>query len=370
MSDNFTNSIAQSNVQFPIETVIEPIAGENYSRALIYMPLSKASDYLPGVSDAAAGTITVLNASNFGSVTGALLRNWLIPFFASAQSGIIGVAIYDDTDEASTNLLPEVYEKTKYYAYFKFGITDTTGYNDLQAALCNLVAADVLYSRLWVGTSDTNVLSKTSTLVTALKATSGTYHMIFSTDATVNPALAQLGKSLSTVNVTGTPVGNDIDMVGFNTVKASGLNGANLDPTQKLALDDQKISYLTAIGDGTENVCTEGSLYNNGDSVGAEWVKAYITYMAKIKTANYMTQMNKFRNNDTYQGIILILADIVNKFVTLGRLDNFVITAPVFRDLPQSGDVITVPNAWSAYYIDKVRQVSVFGKLYITMPTR
>lgn len=370
MSDNFTNSIAQSNVQFPIETVIEPIAGENYSRALIYMPLSKASDYLPRVSDAAAGTLTVLNSSNFGSVTGALLRNWLIPFFESAQSGVIGVAIYDDTSEATQNLLPEVYEKTKYYAYFKFGITDTTGYNDLQVALCNLVAADILYSRLWVGTSDTNVLSKTSTLVSALESASGTYHMIFSTDATVNPTLAQLGKTLSVVNTTGTPVGNDIDMVAFNTVKASGENGINLTPTQKLALDDQKISYLTAVGDSTENVVVEGSLYNNGDSVGAEWVKAYITYMAKVKTANYMSRMNKFRNNDTYQGIILILTEIVNQFVAFGRLDDFVITAPVFRDLPKSGDVITVPKAWNATYIDKVRAVSVFGTLYITQPTR
>lgn len=370
MSDNFKNSIAQVNVQFPIETVVEPIAGENYSKALIYMPLSKAAEYLPGVTEAAAGTVTVLNSSNYGAIAGGLLKTWLVPFFTSAMAAEIGVAIYDDTEEATTNLLPAVYEATKYYAYFKFGITGAEGYNALQAQLCGLCAADTLYSRLWVGTSDLNVLSSTSSLVTQLNATSGTYRLIFSADPAINPALAQLGKSLASANVTGTPVGNDVDMVAFATVGASGEAGENLTATQKAALDAQKIGYLNKVGDGTENVVVEGSLYSNGDSVGAEWVKAYITYMAKALTANYITRMNKYRNNETYQGILLILKNVVQGFITLGRLANFELTAPVFRDLPTSGDIITVPNAWQATYIDKVRQVSVFGTLYITQPTR
>ena len=67
MSD-FKNSIAQTNVQFPIETVIEPVAGENYSRALIYCPVSEAATFLPGVEDASAGNMVVLNSSNYGTV--------------------------------------------------------------------------------------------------------------------------------------------------------------------------------------------------------------------------------------------------------------------------------------------------------------
>jgi hypothetical protein len=30
-----------------------------------------------------------------------------------------------------------------------------------------------------------------------------------------------------------------------------------------------------------------------------------------------------------------------------------------------SGGVITVPNAWSATYADNVRQVTIYGTLYI-----
>ena len=60
MSETFKDSIAQQNVQYPIETVIEPMAGENYSRALIFMPVSQAATYLPGVDSAAAGHAVTL----------------------------------------------------------------------------------------------------------------------------------------------------------------------------------------------------------------------------------------------------------------------------------------------------------------------
>lgn len=376
MSNTFKGSIAQTNVQFPIETVIEPIAGENYSRAVIYAPVSKAEAYLPGVDSATAGTLTVLDASNYGEITGGLLKTWLVPFFKSAQAVKLGVALYNDEEEASTNTLAIVYEKTKFYGYFKFGIADSSAYNALQASLQALCAADDLYSALWIGTSDSNVLSATSTLITALRAAAGRARVIYNPDTTINAALAQLGRSLSTVNATGTPVGNSCDQVAFNTINASGADGldgipGNLSATEKTALDNQKIGYNTTVGDGTENVITEGSMYTDGSSVGAEWTKAYITYICKVKTANLITRMNAFRNNGVYQSIILILRDTVKGFQTMGRLANFTVTAPVFADLPAtSGDGITVPNAWQADYVDNTRTVAVYGTLYLTQPSK
>lgn len=375
MSDTFMGSIAQKNVQFPIETVIEPMAGENYSRVMVFIPLSLAKTYLPGVSDASAGTLTDLTSSNYGSITGGLLNSWLVPFFTKAQTAKLGVAVYDDGDEA-TQTLAVVYEKFKMYAYFKLACADDTAYNDLQVALGKLCAADTLYSAFWVGTSDKNVLTTTSALIQALNAVSSLrYHAVYNPDAQINPALAQLGASLSVANATGTPVGNSMDMVAFNTIEASGDDDAdgtagNLSATQCTALDNQKIAYNTWVGDGTENVVTEGSLYNTGDSCGAEWVKAYITYMCKVKTASMMSKINRFRNDATYQAILLILSDTVKGFISMGRLADFEITAPVFSDLPSSGDTITVANAWQATYIDDVREVTVYGTLYITQPTR
>lgn len=383
MADTFSGSIAQDNVQFPIETVIQPIAGENYSRAVIYIPLSQVTEYLPG-SNAEAGSMIEVNSSNYGTLTAGLLKTWLVPFFTGAQAAIIGLAVYNDAEpvapvegeeqETVTNTLSEVYQATKYYGYFKFGITNDTNYVALQGELAALCVADTLYSRLWVGTSDTNLLTGTSALISALN--NNPARVIYNPDTEINAALAQLGATLSVVNATGTPVGNSVDMVGFNTIGASGADDAegnptNLTPTQKTALDSQRVGYNTYVGDGTNNVVTEGSFYTNGDSVGAEWVKSYITYLCKVQTANLMSRMNTYKNNGTYQGILLILQNIVKGFLDLGRLANFVLTAPVFADLPPAnGDEITVPNAWKADYIDNVRSVTVYGTLYITQPTR
>lgn len=377
----FKNSIAQSNVNFPIETVITPIAGENYSRALILIDVANAATYLPGVNNVAAGDLIELTSANYGELTGGKLKNWLVPFFTKASTAKVGIAVFDkDTDNDGTVVeatapLSAVYEAKKMYGYFKFACEESEGYNDLQVSLSNLCKADPLYSVLWVGTDDANVLSNTSALMTALKSAESKARVIYNSNSNINGALAQLGATLSSVNTTGTPVGNSMDSVQFNTIQASGGTNAdgehiNLTATEKAALDSQKIGYQTWVGDGTENVVTEGSLYLNGDSVGANWVKAYIEYMCKVLTANYITRMNTFRNNDTYQAILLILADQVRPFLEFGRLDGFSITAPTFDKLPASGDQITVPNAWEATYIDNVRQVTVYGTLYLTQPTR
>lgn len=374
----FKDSIAQANVNYPIETVIEPIAGENYSRAMIFVKDTDAAAYLPGLVSVTPGSLIELNSNNYGSITGGLLKTWLDPFFAKATTSKVGIAIYDeDSGEPvtpATAPLSEVYAAKKMYAYFKFGIA-SSGYDDLQVALSNLCKADPLYSVLWIGTNDSAILTSNSSLMSALVTAESTARVVYNSNENINGALAQLGATLSSANATGTPVGNSCDMLQFNTISASGAadaegNHANLTATQKAALDTQKVGYQTWVGDGTENVVTEGSLYLNGDSVGANWVKAYIEYRAKVRTANYMTRMNVFRNNQSYQAILLILTDEVRPFLNFGRLANFVLTAPVFEDLPTSGDQITVPNAWQADYVDNIRQVTVYGTLYITQPTR
>lgn len=377
----FKGSIAQTNVNFPIETVITPMAGENYSRAVIFMNIANAATYLPGVAEPAAGDLIELNSNNYGTVTGGKLKAWLVPFFTNATTANVGIALFDTDQEGDPDPIPAtaplatVYEAKKMYGYFKFAIEEADGYNALQVELSNLCKADPLYSVLWIGTSDADVLTKSSALIAALNGASSTARVVYNSDSTINGALAQLGASLATVNATGTPVGNSVDMLAFNTIDASGPTDesgehTDLSATQKAALDDQKIGYQTWVGDGTENVVTEGSLYLNGDSVGANWVKAYIEYMCKVKTANYITRMNTFRNNQTYQAILLILTDQVRPFLEFRRLNGFSITAPTFENLPKSGDQITVPNAWEATYIDNVRKVTVYGTLYLTQPTR
>ena len=98
----FKGSIAQTNVNFPIETVITPMAGENYSRAVIFMNVANAATYLPGVDTPAAGDLIELNSNNYGTLTGGKLKNWLVPFFTKATTAKVGIAIYD-TDTTDTS---------------------------------------------------------------------------------------------------------------------------------------------------------------------------------------------------------------------------------------------------------------------------
>ena len=379
----FKNSIAQDNVQFPIETVIEPIAGENYSRAVIFMSLELAAENLPGVANPQAGAKYELTSVSYGDVTGGALKKQLVPFFNAAPTAKLAVALFDkDTvDSESSAVTPAkapletVYNAHKYYAYFKFALAPAADNTAVQTELAQLCLADPLYSQLWVGTSDAAVLSGSSALLSSLNGAGADARVIYNPDADINPALAQLGDTLATVNATGTPVGNDMDMHAFSTIGASGSDDdqgspQNLTGLQKTALDNQRVGYQTWVGDGTENVVTEGSMTLKGNSVGAQWVKSYIEYMCKIRTANFITQRNKFRNNAQYQAILCIVSDEVKPFVDFGRLDGFEITAPLFSELPASADAITVPDAWKAQYVDRVRTVTVYGTLYITQPSK
>lgn len=382
----FKGSIAQVNVQFPIETVIEPIAGENYTRAMIFMHAGLASANLPGIAEPVAGMKVELDSSSYGNVAGGALKKWLVPFFTSAQAAKLAVILYDtDTTEddgnggtvnvPATSPLSAVYEAYKFWAYFKFGFAASADYNGLQAELAALCLTDPLYSTLWVGTSDIAVLTRSSALVTALNNAGADARVVYNPDENINAALAQLGDTLAVVNSTGTPVGNDIDMHAFNTIGASGAkdsngNWTNLSATQKAVLDEQRIGYNTYVGDGTENVVTEGSMTLKGTIIGAEWVKRYIEYKCKVRGANFVTQRNRFRNNDEYQATLLLISDEATPFVNMGRLSNFMITASTFAELPVSADAIIAPNAWRANYIDRLRTVTIYGTLYVTQPSK
>lgn len=432
----FNGSIAQSNVRFPIETVIETIAGAQYSRAMIFMHLSLAAENLSGVTNPTAGQKVELDSSSYATIASGGLKKWLVPFFSLAQASKLYVCLYDtdtttetpvysyteysetleETDNPhemglyekgegdnytltedtspvaektyyertqtgtetvttpATAPLSQVYESYKYDSYFKFAYAALSDYVSVQTELGTLCLPDALYSAFWVGTSDTNVLSKSSALISALKNAGINARVIYNPDADINPALAQLGDSLATVNSTGTPVGNDTDYHAFAGIKASGAlkddKRVNLTATEKSALDEQRVGYDTYVGDGTENVATEGSYTLNGESVGANWVKHYIEYVCKVRTANYITQRNRFRTNAEYQAVLSILASVVNPFVDLGRLAEFAITAPPFSKLPKSADSFTVSDAWKATYIDRLRSVLIYGTLYITQATK
>lgn len=375
----FLGSIAQANVTFPIESVVVPIAGENFSRAVVYVREADAGTYLGGVSPtpSAGSYVTLTNADYEQKATGLLLQ-WLSPFFGSAPASIVYAAVYaksgaSETVPESEWILANTYARTKTLGYFKFAIAPASDYNSAQAALSALCTPDTEYSQMWVGTSDATLLAERSSLLDVLADSNA--RVVYNGDSKINPALAQLGATLSAVNPTGTPVGNSMDMVAFSTIQASGavVDGqrANLTATQKTALDALHVGYNTWVGDGTEDVVTEGSMNLKGESVGAEWIKAYITHQCRLKAAEYVTRMNVFLNESAYRSILAMLGGVVRPFVESGRLSGFRITAPAFGSVAfTKGDTIVVPNAWTATYVDNVRSVRIYGTLYVNQATR
>lgn len=355
METNYLRSLAQKYVTFQTQSEIETFPGINFQTVMLFVGVSEVGDYFEDAY--VSGDTVILHYYDYASLTKGLLKTWLAPFFAKALSIRVICVFYTDLVEAAWSAvdLGIQYEAYKDLAYFKMAIYETQDANFALAELCD---ADPVLSTCWMAMSSDDD-------PTATVAGAGNARIIFHYNPNVNGALVQLALTLSFVNSTGTPVGNSMDYIATNLIDASGTGGANVDAVTAAALKEANIGFFTYVGDGTENVACEGALTLGGDVCGAEWVKHYLDFVTSIQVATYITQINKFRNNDTYQGILTKLKSNLVPFVTLGRLTEAKITAPVFSKLPASADSIIVPNAWEATYVDNTRSVLVQGTLYV-----
>ena len=156
-------------------------------------------------------------------------------------------------------------------------------------------------------------------------------------------------------------------MVKTDVVSASGANGVYLTDTQQTALKAVNVAYFKYVGDTSGYVALRGASTILGKVVPAYWIVAYANYINKVRVASYITTMNTFNNAVTYANILSIMNNTLSLFIDSGRLTNYSNTAPSFANLPKSDSTgtITVPNAWSANFVDSVRTVRVYGTLTI-----
>lgn len=208
----------------------------------------------------------------------------------------------------------------------------------------------------------------TDPLYNALKTGNVDAFMSAHQDNTRNGALYSLGLAMATYNGSGTCVGNSMDMIKSSNITCSGPDGTNLEKGVRSILTQNHIQSFKPVGDNTGNVAAMGAETILGDVVQATWIIAYVTYMVKVRVAQLMTTPNFLKNEDNYRRIIAVLGSYLGLFGPKGsqRLDQLVISAPTFAELPTAqGDEIIIPNAWSARYVDQVRQVKITGTLYI-----
>ena len=390
MADDFLGSVAQEDVQFITGVVKTVNPGDNYKHLIVYTDDSQIASgaSLAAVKDLEGATVAVyaeVTADSYKSVVTGELAVWLTDYFsAGGNESVYVINVQNGESAYSKALLEAAFAVTHQWAWFKtICIADAEVTNmfhlDPTAAtdLAELCSTDDLLSSapLYPMSMPLSEGQFTDTAYAAVKAAGfdafWVYHLpVLQSDGTTyvvhNGAMIALGLALFAPNGSGVYAGNSFDMVSTSAITASGVNGGPLDATSQSILKGANINYFKFVGDTTGDVDLRGGKTAKGDVVSAMWIKNYCNYYNKVMVANYMSRRNIFKSATTYDVILSILIKTVNRFVTSGRLVNFVLTAPSYNDLPPAqNDEIVVPNAWQATYQDDIRTVKVYGTLYI-----
>jgi hypothetical protein len=372
MAFDYLGSIAQKYIQFVTTIITTVVPGLNYGRLMIFIDYADQATFF--VTDPSIDTITEVSSTNYAAVTKGLLKTWLQGFFMSGTTTVVElVTVTDSAGTFSPTDLQTQYTAFSERAYWKTAIGATGPHNITNnIALAKLCIGDPL-SQFIYGSSDATILTATAGNE-ALQFVSATpscdVPIVYHPSTTMNGALVQLGQTLQAVNGSGTYIGNKLDFLSISGWSASGAAGANLNATQAANCANQGVAFFTTLGDGTGAVALEGGVAGKGwttplsKNIGAIWVTNYVDTVSSILCTDFITQPGRFKNNDTYQGELIILQGQLNLFSGIGRLAAVQITAPPFAQLPAaSGGVITVPNAWKASYLDNVRSSTIYGTL-------
>jgi len=382
---------------------------------------------VPGSSTIKGLSVT---ADNFADYTTGTLRSWLYDLFCNGFSGdciliacaphAVGetVIVYSEngvdffTDVAMTQpavipagKVPEATGETNQYSYVAdptstefieklneaYALLKAYAYHKTVCAAPTLpldaasfaVAADVAVELAKLCANDKGLLSSapyypftTSTpetldsdvLYAAIKNADTDAFFSAHQDVTRNGALYSLGLAMSTLNGSGTSIGNSMDMIKSTMITPSGAEGTNLPKTVRDMLFTNHIQTFKPVGNNSGSVAAKGAETVKGDTVQATWILSYITYMTKIRIAEQITTPNFLKNESNYAGLLSLLRSTILLFGDSGsqRLKKVMFTAPAFEELPKAAkDVIVIPDAWKATYVDQVREVQITGTLYI-----
>jgi len=372
MAYDFQGSIAQQYITFSVNVVTEVVPGENFYKVMLFMGDAEADASL--VTAPAVGDIIEILPSTYTTLSKGPLLGYLGDFYAHNTAITVYVVIYDDAlVTAGTFVAGAVTALTTQFAIFKdrayfklMTLHDNIPGNSALATLCK---NDALLSQCWISANDAQMLvdGSTTSMSGVCKLAGSDPVVVYHPDVDKDPALVQLGLTLGALNDSGTPVGNSMDYLATDSIVPSGTSGANPTASNVTALTNANAGFFLTIGDGTGHVANKGGKTVLTNLAGAQWITQYINYTSAVKTANYLVQMNRFKNNTTYQGILAIVQAYLSVFENIGRLSNATITAPAFNKLPAAdGDMIVVPNAWVAYYNDNLRKVQIQGTLYIS----
>lgn len=376
----YPGSLAQQYINFSALTSIQTNPGEQFGKAMVFIDSTTASGVFLSTPPAPNDAVELTSQNYTDFVSGGLLA-WLNGYFASNSIANIFVTVWDSSITAYSGL-HTAYNAWKYDAYFKTLYTAGLGSESLANAACVALAeyafTDIgVASQIGFGTTEADNLiegSPTSLATALLGMTAGDALLVYGdASETGNPWLDQLGLTLGALNATGTAVGNALDYKATLNRQASGTDGDDLTAAQVTSLKNQNVGYwaYTGSSSGTAALYNPTTLF--GRYAGAEWFIAYIDFVASIKAIEFLTDpatpQGKRRNNDNYQAILTLLNSVAQPFSDnggIGVVQDFTTkNAPQFSQLTGGGDTLIVPNAWTATYLQGIREITVQGTLYI-----
>lgn len=378
MSD-YPNSFAQKNMTFNTETIFETVPGDNYYQVMIFVGSTDVATYFTGAPT--AGDVVEVTSVSYTSLTAGLLKTWLADFYDNGSIATVFLVVYTDevTGSWSATDLEVQYEANKYSAYWKTVISSTY-LNEAAVALDTLWNAEstkeAKFTQVFFGSNDAELLDDETTtglqyLLLTADSTSEAW-LVYHYTTTGNPALAQLGKTLSLFNSAlepQSPVGSKLGFVAMDTIDPSGAAGTNLSSTDATALEDQEIGYFEYLGNGTSSVVLAGNTNLQGVPLGVHWIPSYIDYVCEIKASELLAAKDSFLNEATYLKLLALTGTKVKKFVDSGRFTDYAITTVNFSASSNvtSDKKFLINNAWSATYVDDAQGVTVYGTLYVTL---
>lgn len=399
--NDFNGSVAQQDVSISTDVVRTATVGGNFYENVLYVtdrfssfgadtpvyPVVKKSNYADVLDD----------YSYFSDAEKKIVKGNLDSLFAYGTD--VKVYIIPSTEIAN-------YKLYGYFTYLdlEWNTTDgsITDYSLADSAGDTLTNAKTAYDKEFtsylVDMAVDPVIVKGSTTTT----TAGTFALItaYTLDSTVfarpamvtgsegstnafvdangdpigySPALYQLGKTLGTLNASGTPVGTAFDMTALdfqNVMPTADTNtevlvGASATFTDYF--EGVKINYFKPVGNGTMQLTNFGGWTILGNCTSADWIVAYLNFMNRVACATVITSGRALKNSRTYDELLdAVKANIAGQ-IRNERISDFRMTAPSFRDLPKTnGHTISIPNAWEGTYVDNVRKVKISGTLTVS----
>ncbi len=398
--NDFNGSVAQQDVSISTDVVRTATVGGNFYENVLYVtdrfssfgedspvyPVVKRSNYTDVLDDYAYFTDAEkkIVKSNLASLFayGTDVKVYIIPSTELVNYKLYGYFTYLDLEWNTTDA------SVSDYALSESALSTLTNVKATLDKEFTSLLIDLAVDPVSVKGTATAGTSATFGLITAYTMDATVFArpaMITGTASSANafvdanedpigysPALYQLGRTLSSTNASGVPVGNAFDMTAVdfqNVMPTADTNSdvlAGASATFADYFEGVKINYFKPVGNGTMQLTNFGGWTILSNCTTAEWIVAYLNYMNRVSCATVITSGRALKNSRTYSELLDSVKNNIAGQIKNERIIDFKMTAPSFNDLPKTnGHTISIPNAWEGTYVDNVRKVKISGTLTV-----